>query len=131
MFGRLGDSFTGLLAVSHFGIEVTWFLALVIAALWTCYCILRTFSDLGFVFLVISHLSFCLQLCWTEDASLTRNRFPNKAICDQIRLCHPRGVVILKWSGSGNGFHINAVTSCRTASIGSHLVIQGAVQHSQ
>ena len=33
--------------------------------------------------------------CWTEDASVTRNRFPSKANCDQIRLRHPCGVLML------------------------------------
>ena len=40
--------------------------------------------------------SFCLQNCWTEDGSLTRNRFPSKAICNQVRLCHLCGVLMLK-----------------------------------
>ena len=60
------------------------------------YCSLCTFSVLALVFFVNSHVSFCLQICWTEDTSLTRNRFSSKAICDQIRLCHPCGVLMLK-----------------------------------
>jgi len=53
------------------------FLAPVLVALWfVCYCSLRTFSDLALVFFVISLVSFC----WTEDASMTRNRFPSKAM---------------------------------------------------
>jgi len=96
MFGTLSGSFTELLAVSRFGFRVSWLLALVLVALWTCHCSLRHFSDLALVFTVISHVRFCLQICWTEDASLTRNRFPSKAICDQIRLCHPCGVLMLK-----------------------------------
>jgi len=97
MFGKLGDSFIGLLAVNRFGSGVSWFLVLVIVALWTCYSSLRTFSDLALVFFVISHVTFCFQICWTEDAALTQNRFPSKVICDQILLCHPCGVSMLKW----------------------------------
>jgi len=59
--------------------------------LWACYCSWRTFSDLALVFFVILLVSFCIQICWTEDASLTRNRFPSKAICDQI---HPFDVLM-------------------------------------
>jgi len=57
---------------------------------------LRIFSDLALVFFVISLVSFCLQICWTDDASLTRNGFPSKANRDVIRLRHPCGVLILK-----------------------------------
>jgi len=96
MLGRLGDSFTGLLAVSRFGLGVCWFLALVIAASWICYCSLRTFYDLALVFFVILLVNLCLlQIFWAEDASLTGNRFPSKAICDQIRLRHPCDVLML------------------------------------
>ena len=37
-----------------------------------------------------------LAIYCTEDASLTRNRFPSEAPCDQIRLCRPCSVLILK-----------------------------------
>jgi len=39
---------------------------------------------------------FCSQIRWTEDASLTRNRFPRKAICSQIRLRHSCAVAQLE-----------------------------------
>jgi len=73
MFGKLGDSFTALLAVSSFGFGGGWLLPLVIVALWTCYYGLRTCFNIALVLFVISHVSFCLQICWIEDASLTRN----------------------------------------------------------
>jgi len=57
-----------------------------------CYGSLRTFSDLALVFFVISLVS--LQICWTEDVLLMRNRYPSKAICDEVWLCHPCGVLI-------------------------------------
>ena len=56
---------------------------------------LRAFSDLASVSFVISLVSFCLHISWTQDASLTRNRFSSKAICDQVRLRHRCGVLIL------------------------------------
>jgi len=56
---------------------------------------LRAFSDLASVSFVISLVSFCLHICWTQDESLTRNRFSSKAICDQVRLRHRCGVLIL------------------------------------
>jgi len=37
MFRWLSDSFVNLLAVSHVGFGVSWFLALVSVSLWTCY----------------------------------------------------------------------------------------------
>jgi len=80
--------------MSHF-VMLTSYEKLVLAVLLRCYCSLRTFSDLALVFSVISLASFCLQICWTEDASLTRNRFPSKAICDQILLRQPCGVLML------------------------------------
>jgi len=72
---------------------VSWHLAL--SSFWNCYCSLRTSSDLALVFGAFSLVSFCLQICWTEDASLTRNQFPCKANCVQIRLHHPCGVLML------------------------------------
>jgi len=78
MFGKLGDSFTALLAVSRFGFGVSWLLALALAALWTCYCSLRTFSDLALVF-TISPANFCLQFAglmmrrWPEIESLVKH----------------------------------------------------------
>ena len=35
------------------------------------------------------HLKALLRTCWTENASLTRNQFPSKTICDQIQLRSP------------------------------------------
>jgi len=58
MFGRLHHSFTELLSVSLFGFGVSWFLALVLVALWTCYLSLCAFFDLALVFFVISLVSF-------------------------------------------------------------------------
>jgi len=84
----LFNNLTTLLAV-----RVSWLLAQVLIALWNCYCSPRTFSDFALVFFVNSHVSFCLQLCWTEDASLARNRFHAKANCDQIRL-RPRDMFL-------------------------------------
>jgi len=54
----------------------------VLVVLWNCYYSLRTFSDVALVYFVISLVvSFAQsQICWTEDAWLTRNRFPSKAI---------------------------------------------------
>jgi len=46
------------------------------------------------VFFVISHVSFCLQIRWTEDSLLTRNRFPSKANCRQIRRRNPYDVLM-------------------------------------
>jgi len=77
------------------GFGVSRFLAVVLVALWSCNCSLPTFSDLVLVFFVISHVSFCLQIWCTEDASLTQNRFPNKAICGQMRLRRPCAVLML------------------------------------
>ena len=84
-----------LLAVSRFGFRVSWLSALVLVALWTCHWSPRHFADLALVFFVISHANFCLQTCWTDDGSLTRNWFPSKAKCDQIRLRRPCGVLML------------------------------------
>jgi len=91
----------------------------VLVALWICYCSLRTFSDLALVFFVISLLSFCLQMCWTEEASMTRNRFLIKANCDQIRLRHPCGVLMLNclhyrifrngWTKTGTFFAVASI----------------------
>jgi len=39
-------------------IGVSWFLTLVLVALWNCYCSLRTFSDLALVFIFILLVSF-------------------------------------------------------------------------
>jgi len=97
MFFQATIVITALLPVSRFVIGARWCLVLVIVALWACYCSLRTFFVLALVFFVISHVSFCLQICLTEDVPLTRNRFLSKVIFDQIRVCHPCGVLMLKY----------------------------------
>jgi len=76
-------------------VRCCWLLVLVLVASWIYYCSLRTFPDLALVFFVISLVNICLQICWTEDASMTRNGFPSKAICDRIRLHHPCCVFML------------------------------------
>jgi len=66
----------------------------VLVALWNCYCSLRTFSNLALVFFRHFTCKLLLSIYWTEDASLTRNRFPSKSNCEQIRLRHPCGVLV-------------------------------------
>jgi len=52
--------------------------AWVVVGLLACYCSRRTFSDLALVFFVISLVSFCLQICWSEEASLIQNKIPRQ-----------------------------------------------------
>jgi len=57
--------------------------------------------------LLINLAKHLLAIYWTEDASLTRGRFPGQAR-DQIRLCRPCGVLMLKrwyvWSESSQSY---------------------------
>jgi len=46
----VGDSFAAPLTVSRFDFGFSWLLALVLVALWNCYCSLRTFSGLALIF---------------------------------------------------------------------------------
>ena len=46
-----------------------------------------------------STCKFLLASYKTEDAYLTRNRFPSKMLCEQIRLFHLRGTSPLECAG--------------------------------
>jgi len=53
-------------------IGASWFLSLQLFGLaCACFCSLRTFSELAIVVFTISPASFCSQICWAEDVSLT------------------------------------------------------------
>ena len=52
--------------------------------LWSCLSLFHHFT-----------CKLLVARCWTQDASLTRNRFPRKTICVQIRLRHPCGALML------------------------------------
>jgi len=75
---------------------VSWFLALVLVALWNCYCSLHPFSDLAYG--LYCHFTCKLLLtnlldwrCVADVKSIS-----TKANGDQIRLRHPCGVLMLK-----------------------------------
>lgn len=80
MLRRMRDSHTGLLAARCFSWELVVF-----------YSVVSNFMEIGTVvcapclivlwsFTSFSLVSFCLRICWTENKSLTRNRFPGKTI---------------------------------------------------
>ena len=115
MLRRMRDSHTGLLAARCFSWELVVF-----------YSVVSNFMEIGTVvcapclivlwsFTSFSLVSFCLRICWTENKSLTRNRFPGKVICDQIRLRHPCSVLMLKcWYAlpSSVDMHCHQVLIC-------------------
>jgi len=57
-----------------------------------CYCSLRTFSKSCFSLFHHFTCTFLLAIYWTEGASLRRNQFPSKRLCN----C-PCGVLMLKY----------------------------------
>ena len=48
------------------------------------------------IFFIISPVSFCLQFAGLKIRNWREISYLVKQFCDQIRLCHPRGVLMLK-----------------------------------